>query len=128
MTDLGTKLVNLYKTVKTDGTLTLLEDPEINNYDTYWDVVNALSGAERTRFKKVANMVAEGDSTKEIKKYDKFFRVNKIGRKELDIFFDTLITYLNNPIGKMKWNKLVAKLLKKITTVESLEKKLDKIN
>lgn len=126
MTELGTKLVELYKTIKIEGLLTLMN--EENNSEAYWAVVNSLSGAEKTRFIKVADMVAYGNSVKEIKQADKFFRVNKIGRKELDVFFDTLISYISNPIGHMRWNKLTVKLITMYATVESLQKKLDKIN
>lgn len=126
MTELGTRLVELYKTIKIEGLLTLMN--EENDSEAYWAVVDNLSDAEKIRFIKVADMIAYGNSVKEIKQADKFFRVNKIGRKELGVFFDTLISYISNPIGRMRWNKLTVKLITMYATVESLQKKLDKIN
>lgn len=124
MTELGNKLVKLFDTVEKDGVLNLLNDADINQNETFWDIANSLHGANLKRFTNIANMFAEGRSIKEIKNINKLYSVN-IKNKELDVFFDALIKHFSNPFGKIQGP--IGRFLLKITEVspKSLEAKFN---
>lgn len=117
------KLLRLYETVRREGMLCLI-DEDFNETKEYWDVVNDFEGIDKIRFIKVANMFAEARSIKEIKHFDKWMKTNGTENKDLTAFINALIKYESSIFAKSKYSKLAVVLLKFVSPVKALEKKL----
>ena len=117
------KLLRLYETVHREGMLCLI-DEDFNETKEYWDVVNDFEGIDKIRFIKVANMFAEARSIKEIKHFDKWMKANGTENKDLTAFINALIKYESSIFAKLKYSKLAVVLLKLVSPVKALEKKL----
>ena len=117
------KLLRLYETVRREGMFCLI-DEDFNETKEYWDVVNDFEGIDKIRFIKVANMFAEACSIKEIKYFDKWMKANGTENKDLTAFINALIKYESSIFAKLKYSKIAVVLLKFVSPVKALEKKL----
>lgn len=118
------KLLRLYETVRREGMFCLI-DEDFNETQEYWDVVDSFTGVDKVRFVKIANMFAEARSIKEIKRFDEWMKANG-ENKDLTAFINALIKYESSIFAKLKYSKIAVVLLKLVSPVKSLEKKLRK--
>ena len=125
MTETAEKLLKLYETVRREGMFCLV-DEGFNETKEYWDVFDSFHGHDKIRFIKVANMFAEARSIKEIKRFDKWMKANGTENKDLTAFINALIKYESSIFAKLKYSKLAVVLLKFVSPVKALEKKLGK--